>query len=234
MLFHFVCFVSVVLIAVSAVSIGGCSQEKRYEVLTFFFTGVPEPGSELDEAHKAALGEKGVKAKKKKRRLFFQEPKYFIHGPYASRECGKCHADDSARSFQFGGAKTTKTSKSTRKRYGPRLAYPLKKLCVVCHSEKSEHFAKSLQLSMHEPVATGQCVKCHDPHKAKRQYMLQGKNSIDLCARACHTKDNFMDTVVHRKDRKKDCLECHNPHVGKTAQLLRADYDEWQQFDGVN
>jgi len=64
--------------------------------------------------------------------------------------------------------------------------------------------------------------------------MLKGKDSVDLCTTACHAKGEFQKTKAHSKEKEKDCLECHNPHVGKSAQLLRSDYDEWQQFDGVN
>ena len=229
--FHFICIaIATAIIAVSAVSISGCSPETKHEVLTFFFTGVPDPFAELVESDEII----GVKTKKKKRHVFFQEPRYYIHGPYAAGECGKCHSADSAKQFRIGSGKTTKTSTQKRKRFGPRLAYPLEKLCVTCHTDKSETFARSLQLSVHEPAATGMCVKCHDPHRSARQYMLLGKNSVELCTVACHDKDGFQQRGAHRKNQGKDCLECHNPHVGTTAQLLRSDYDEWQQFDGVN
>lgn len=233
-LFHFSGFVvAIVIIAVSIVNINGCSTEARYKTLTFFFTGVPEPWFELAEGDVSIqLLVDDVRARKKRRRVFFQDPKFYLHGPFAAGECEKCHSGESARQFRIGSANTRKTSARSRKRFGPRLAYPLEKLCVTCHSEKSDPFARSLNLIMHEPVAAGMCVKCHDPHKAVRPYMLLRKDTTDLCATACHAEDEFQKTEVHRKEKEKDCLVCHNPHVGKTAQLLRSDFDEWQQFDG--
>lgn len=233
-LFHFSCFVvAMVIVAVSTVSLNGCSTEARYKTLTFFFTGVPVPGSELTEADKSIQFRlDDSRSRKNRRRVFFQEPKFYLHGPFAAGECEKCHSRESARQFRIGGANTRKTSARAKKRFGPRLAYPLEKLCVTCHVEKSDPFARSLNLTMHEPVATGMCVKCHDPHKAVRPFMLKGKDTTDLCATACHAEDGFRKTEIHREEKGKDCLECHNPHVGKTAQLLRSDFDEWQQFDG--
>jgi len=151
-IFHFICIaITTAIIAVSAVGISGCSPETKHEVLTFFFTGVPDPFAELAESDETIA----VKAKKKKRHVFFQEPKFYVHGPYAAGECEKCHSTKSARQFRIGNVKTEKESISKRKRFGPRLAYPLEKLCVTCHSEKTDPFARSLNLSMHEPVATG-------------------------------------------------------------------------------
>ncbi|MCK4951481.1 MAG: hypothetical protein KAS48_06660 [Gammaproteobacteria bacterium] len=221
------------LLLVAGVGASGCSPADRYKVLTFFFTGVPEPGSELekdDETGKILAAK--VRARKK-RNIFFQEPKFYIHGPYGASECEKCHSADSARQFRVGGGvKKESTTRSKSRKFGPRLAYPLEKLCITCHSEKSDSFAKSLHLSVHEPVATGKCTECHDPHKAARQYMLRGKDSIDLCTKACHSIDELLKTAVHRKNKEEDCLDCHNAHVGKTAQLLRSEFDEWSQFDG--
>jgi predicted CXXCH cytochrome family protein len=225
--FRFAWFTVVaMMIALSTVYISGCTPKAKHEVLTFFFTGVPDPFAEPDEDDEVVA----IKIRKKKRQGFFQEPKYFIHGPYAARECGKCHSSELPRQFQFG--KANKTLRPNR--YGPRLAYRPEKLCITCHEDKSDVVARSLGLSVHEPVATGMCVKCHDPHKATRQYMLMGKNTVELCSIACHDNDGFQDRGTHIASKGKDCLECHNPHVGKTEQLLRADYDEWQQFDGIN
>lgn len=215
---------------VSVMSISGCSTQARHEVLTFFFTGVPDPFSESAESGET----KEVKAKKKKRRMLLQEPQFYIHGPYAAGECEKCHSTRSARQFRIGNVKAKEQNAFKRKRFGPRLAYPPEKLCVICHVNKSDTFARSLNLTAHEPAATGMCVKCHDPHKAARPYMLLGKNSVELCTVACHGNDGFQERGTHKKTQGKDCLECHNPHVGKTAQLLRSDFDEWKQFDGVN
>ena len=223
--------VIIILVAFAAIGTSGCSPADRYKVLTFFFTGVPEPGSELekDETTGKALAE--IAPRKKRRRIFYQEPKFYIHGPYAASECEKCHSSDSAKQFRVGSAKKESSSRSKSRRFGPRLAYPLEQLCITCHSEKSADFAKLLHLSVHEPVAKGKCTECHDPHKSKRQYLLKGDDTIDLCTKACHTSDKLLKAAAHVKNKEDDCLECHNAHVGKTAQLLKSDFDEWSQYN---
>lgn len=216
-----------------ALTVSGCSPPVRHKVLTFFFTGVPEPGAVLaSDGSKTTARAEAAGTGKKKRRTYVQEPGFFVHGPYAARECGKCHAADSSSPFQFGGAKTNKSAQSKKTNYGPRLAYPLDKLCITCHNEKSNSVAKSLQLVMHKPVADGECIRCHDQHRSARQYMLRGKDSVELCSTACHAKGKFLATAAHKKDPKADCLDCHNPHMGKTTRLLKVDFDEWQLFDG--
>lgn len=223
------------IITLSTASISGCSPESRYKTLTFFFTGVPEPGSELTDEDESAISRTDVAdAKKQKRHNFYLEPKFYTHGPFAANQCEKCHTSNTDRQFRITDAKSVIDSTKKRKRFGPRLAYPLEKLCISCHSDKSDLVARSLNLAVHEPVATGMCVKCHDPHKSARQYMLLGKDTSDLCATACHSDGELQNTSLHMKEKNKDCLECHNPHVGMTAQLLRSDYDEWQQYDDTN
>jgi predicted CXXCH cytochrome family protein len=82
-------------------------------------------------------------------------------------------------------------------------------------------------------VANGWCVACHNPHRSARQYMLLGKDSVELCT-ACHTKADLLLTTAHQKDPKADCLSCHNPHMGKTAFLLRSTYVEWQIYESTD
>lgn len=60
------------LFCAALASFFGCSQQKRYDVLTFFFDGVPNPG-----------GVKGGPA-----------PVAYVHKPYAENKCGSCHASD--------------------------------------------------------------------------------------------------------------------------------------------
>lgn len=226
--------VVIVLFATSVITISACTPEARYKTLTFFFTGVPEYGSNFSEEDRSIqMRADEARARKLRRRHIFQEPKFFIHGPFGAGECDECHANDSTRSFRIGGVAKAVTTKS-KPGFGSRLALPIDKLCVTCHTDKTDPFARSLNMSMHEPVATGMCVKCHHPHKSPRQYMLTGKNSNDMCATACHTDDGFQETPAHTEDKDRDCLECHNPHIGKTAKLLRSDFDEWKQFDGVD
>ena len=65
---------TVALAAIFCIALGsflGCSQDRRYKVLSFFFDGVPAPG--------------GVRA---------GERTVYQHKPYADGKCGLCHVSD--------------------------------------------------------------------------------------------------------------------------------------------
>lgn len=209
----------------------GCSTEARHRTLTFFFTGVPPPGEE--QAAPKDTGKPAAAATKAKpmRREAFLEPAFFAHGPFGAAQCDKCHAVTASKPFRTVTAQSGKAAGADRARVsvGPRLATPLRELCVTCHADKAHEAAEAQGLWMHGPVANGRCVACHSPHRAARQYMLLGKNNVDLCT-GCHRQPDLVRTVAHQKDPQADCLACHNPHLGRGASLLKAEHDEWRAY----
>jgi predicted CXXCH cytochrome family protein len=223
----------VTLIVAAAAS--GCSQVTRHDVLTFFFTGVPEPGDEA--AREKLVGETrpdvsaAVARKKKLRELRFQQQtRFFMHGPYGAGQCEHCHATTASKPFRTVKAVASDTAAASTPSIGPRLAFPLEELCITCHSEKSPAAAKTNGLWQHEPASKGRCTLCHSPHKSERQYMLHKANNVELCTQ-CHAPKDLQLTVEHNEDPAADCISCHNPHVGVSSSLLRAEYDEWQGFN---
>ena len=208
----------------------GCSTEARYQVLTVFFTGVPAPGEEEVKGKHAKKPAEVAAPSKRPRREFFQEPQFFVHGPYGAGQCDKCHALVASKPFRAEAPEAIKaTPASERKSIGPRLAAPLKEICLTCHGDKAHTVAQAQGLWMHGPVADGWCVACHSPHRAARQYMLLGKNNVELCT-GCHRKPDLLQSAAHHKEPEADCLACHNPHQGKNASLLKAEHDEWHGY----
>lgn len=208
----------------------GCSIETRHKMLTFFFTGVPAPGEEQTKGKQAPIPAETALARKQMRRELFQEPAFFVHGPYGAAQCDKCHTVAASKPFRAEATGATKAAAAPeRKSIGPRLAVPLKELCLTCHGDKASTVAQAQGLWMHGPVANGWCVACHSPHRAARQYMLLGKNTVELC-NGCHRRPDLLQTAVHQKAPEADCLSCHNPHAGKNALLLRAEHDERQVY----
>lgn len=210
---------------------GGCSTQARYEVLTFFFTGVPPPGEQQAAPQGAGKPAGAAPAARRARREFFREPVFFVHGPYGAGRCDKCHAVTASKPFRTAAGKAIEPAGigPARTNIGPRLAAPLKELCLSCHSEKAYAVAEAQGLWMHGPVANGWCVACHNPHRAARKYMLLGKSNVDLCT-GCHRAPELLRTAAHRKEPEADCLTCHNPHQGKSTFLLRVEHDEWRAY----
>lgn len=210
----------------------GCSPDARYKVLTFFFTGVPEPGQQEQQA----VSGKQVAAttiKKKKRKRAIQVSKHFTHGPFGAGQCELCHAVTASKPFRTAQQKTASaTARPSKKNIGPRLAYPVDQICLTCHAEKKSSLAETRGLWMHGPVANGYCVVCHSPHKSKRRFMLLRKDNIELCT-GCHQMDDLLLTSAHSNATDLSCITCHNPHMGITAFLLKTGHDEWQDFESI-
>ena len=227
-----IALLATLLVGVAAVS--GCSQATRYDVLTFFFTGVPKPGEEAAMENQAAgaAPDATLAAKPRQRRelrFLTRAPPFFMHGPYGAGQCERCHATAASKPFRTAATQVKDAEVVQARSIGPRLAFPREELCLTCHSEKSSEVAKAGGLIQHEPVAKGRCVACHSPHKSARQYMLLKADNVELCSQ-CHEHKDLQTIVEHRQDPAADCITCHNPHVGRSSVMLKADYDEWQGF----
>jgi predicted CXXCH cytochrome family protein len=104
-----------------------------------------------------------------------------------------------------------------------RLTIPPQQLCVSCHVQHGDAYARGRGLQQHAPAAAGECTGCHNPHQALRRYMLLGADNRELCA-GCHEPTSL--STVHATDPTQDCIECHNAHAGVTGKLLRSDAPE--------
>lgn len=196
-------------------TLAGCS----HTVLRFFFTGVPEPGTEQTET---AVATAPVEAPKRTRSVIKLEQ--FLHGPYGATACNLCHLD--SRTTIASASKVRSAS-----RPGQQLAYPQETLCTDCHSEKAPAEVAANGLWQHGPAAIGWCTSCHNPHKTNRQYMLTQENNVDMCGQ-CHTEEALQHTSQHASNPEADCTGCHNPHAGRSRFLLKAEYDERESFGG--
>lgn len=210
------------VLACLLVAVGCATPEARQEVLTFFFTGVPDPDeiSQTDDLRTLSPAERREAMRRARARANFREPTLYAHGPAAADECTVCHKPVSGR-------------ESDTRRIGPHMVAAINQLCTSCHDDKDRAFAESLSLVAHPVAGDGRCVLCHDPHRSGLEFMLKGDEPSGTC-RGCHAEGKVAGApggAVHRTQTASDCIECHNPHFGKTSRLLRADLDEWQLYD---
>ncbi len=191
----------------------GCSQQTKYKVLTFFFTGVPSPGEErtvLEKKRKTPV----IGTARRKREV--RPVEFFAHGPYAAKKCFFCHnSEESTEGSSFGIGKA-------KRRITLGFTAPMKELCIECHTRKSPDSAASKDLWLHGPVAFGVCTICHDSHKSKYRFLLR-VGPDETCIQ-CHPEESIMNKTEH--DGSEGCISCHNPHFGKDRMLLKRDYDE--------
>ena len=208
--------------------LAGCSAKTKHEVLTFFFTGVPEP----DQVYVTSSGNVVTLPPRKNKRRRVPAPTDYTHGPYAARQCQQCHTTGNTSSFRTWDNNTSKAGvrkNKGRQRISGKLVMPIDKICITCHESQSETRIGAVALKLHEPVEKGLCYQCHHPHQSTRQYMLRKDSNIVLC-HGCHKEEELMVTTIHQENSQTDCVQCHNPHQGKTALLLKADFDEWDRY----
>jgi len=223
-------------LALLLLAAAGCDREANYEVLTFFFTGVPpleEEGTLGDAEGPRLTAQERAQQRKieilRQRRAELRRALKWAHGPYAAEECDRCHALASSLSFRGGSTTGTSTVPALQDVRG-RLAAPIEELCISCHVEKSVESQVPKTVSIHGPVANGLCTTCHSPHQSARPYLLLRTDNIELCTE-CHDSTGLRErSPEHQRAPDKDCVACHNPHLGNTAMLLRAEYDEWKSY----
>jgi len=104
-----------------------------------------------------------------------------------------------------------------------------KKLCESCHLEISPDVYETISNAKvhHEPVAKGECNKCHAPHGSPVASLLKGKG-INLCGE-CHVDlayDIAESKNLHGPVKTGDCNECHNVHGSAFSRLLVRSFPE--------
>jgi predicted CXXCH cytochrome family protein len=89
-------------------------------------------------------------------------------------------------------------------------------LCFQCHEE--EIFTKKHQ---HGPVASGDCIACHQPHASKNEKLLIApKEKGQLCFE-CH--ENVKKQLARKNSHapvEEDCSICHDPHSSESRFQL--------------
>lgn len=123
----------------------GCSVDRHYRTLSFFFDGVPNP-----EAKAAAQGASGVTAAMR------ASATYTVHRPFAEERCGECHRGQ----LEFRGLdsrvclKCHEGEKTRHARmHGPVAAGE----CLWCHLPH-----ESAEAHLLRKAARQTCVQCHD------------------------------------------------------------------------
>jgi len=107
---------------------------------------------------------------------------------------------------------------------------PIVSLCLECHQDDFKDTV------VHGPVASGDCVACHDPHASDEPKLL--REPIPALCWRCHdkgqtdaagiplppTKPLFENSkaTLHPPFAEGGCNDCHRPHASAEARLLTA------------
>jgi predicted CXXCH cytochrome family protein len=181
--------VGAVLLIGLATLVLSCDEAGRHQMLTFFFDGVPPTGPQNAEQQLARSNLQELQTGE-------QKPTWYSHEPI--KNCLNCHQK------QRTGRFSTQT----------RLIAQPPKLCYKCHSD----FTTSAPY-VHGPVAVGQCLFCHNPHRSKNKHLLN-QPEPKLCF-LCHDSSMIELIPAHLTQQTSACTDCHNPHAAWTKALLK-------------
>lgn len=160
----------------------GCSVQKHYDLLSFFFDGVPDP-------RLVASGADAVRFAKETGGVFY------THLPYAQEQCGACHTDLSGESItSVDSAVCLKCHASVVDAY-PMMHGPVAAgACLFCHAPHESTIAPLIRVAgpqlcsqCHGPTFMGaptspvhadlqrDCRDCHGGHGGSARYFLVDK-----------------------------------------------------------
>lgn len=129
-----------------------------------------------------------------------------LHGPVAAESCTDCHVAPPAGQ----GAMMTLAKGATKDNTAP--------LCINCHEDVGERLKEA---HVHGPVASGDCISCHDAHGSAFPLFLPAAKT-DTCL-LCH---DTIGTALKEKARHApaaaNCGTCHDPHASPNPGQLRA------------
>jgi predicted CXXCH cytochrome family protein len=172
--------------------LSGCDPVTRYKVTSTIFDGVPSypPPEQFCQEY----AEKKVETEKAaaQQQAMKKGPTGSSHVPYQEKQCDDCH--DKAKE---GG-----------------LVLPKKELCFACHA----NFVKGTYV--HGPVATADCLACHEPHLSTFPKLLKA-SSVKICE-TCH-REKRITVGLHDRVAAQQllCVDCHDPHYGNMQFFLK-------------
>lgn len=162
-------------------------QASFHNLLTLFFDGVPPLEDEMIEVGPVHTEPNAPDMRK------LPEVNWCTHAPL--KDCVRCHGNRQQESF----------SREVQ------LTARVPALCYACHTAL---MPTSLKGWVHGPVAVGQCLVCHEPHKTKYQHLL--REQIPALCYSCHLEMDSESTPDNVKKSHSQCNDCHSGHTGLT------------------
>jgi len=182
-----------------ALAWAGCSvTTENYELLSFFFDGVPDPNAPMLPGASAAQ--------------IRQSPTYSSHAPFEEDRCAECHE----RRFNLGPADSEICLKchadvpneqplmhgpvaavaclwchtAHESPYQALLKGPPRDVCTTCHDEA---LLSAARVPEHAPESTASCLDCHSGHGGTVRHFLHPAATADA-QRATGSRDEGEST----------------------------------------
>jgi len=166
--------IALLLLVMPALVLLGCSTQKNYKVLSFFFDGVPDPNAPqpvlVSQTSGNGPGASGpVEARK------------YQHQPYAEKKCAACHTADQKHLTSLSAPELClKCHTNVVNRYAVMHGPVSVGQCLWCHeahASNQEHLLKSTGAEL--------CLQCHDRHLLPDD--TPGHRAEEAICLDCHT-----------------------------------------------
>lgn len=220
-------FISILIGFVLSIS---CTPQKKYEILSFFFDGVPEPtitdivettdSTTISNSNRVVVSEKA--------------PTEFIHVPYLEKNCESCHDQERVgqlveqqpnlcyichenfnNSFDklhgpVQAGYCTSCHLPHRSKYSKLLVKAGQNLCFECHDQEIISEGK-----IHKDIGNASCTSCHDPHGGINTNLMAKGTCLN-----CHNDYKNQFEYVHGPVAAGFCNTCHDSHNSQKENLL--------------
>ncbi len=179
------------MVIVIVMCLCSCSRVTRHKVLSTIFDGVPSLPP-VEEIIAEYQAEHPGQPTQEDAQAAAQSDNGSRHKPFSEKDCEGCHA--------FGK--------------GTGLKLPREKLCLSCHTD----FIRGP--FVHGPVAVGDCLACHLPHKSENPALLT--LAKDRLCENCHQERRLARRMHNRvSEHGLSCAQCHDPHDGDASYFLK-------------
>ena len=215
------------IVVILPVIIVRCTPEKKFQVLSIFFDGVPDPNKKTEVTTVATSDTAGLAVKN-------VEPDSYVHKPYDEDKCESCHERGFSNSLIKPQPELCYTChEDFRTKYQTLHAPVSSGYCTACHHQ---HMAKNKKLliresqniclfchenkqvfknKLHSKIGDQNCIECHSPHGGDNRGLL-----IDGSCYNCHEEFNSKYNFLHGPVASGNCTACHSSHAAKSPKLL--------------
>lgn len=176
-------------LALGFLALASCGPTERHRMMTFFFDGVPPLPGQVADSSRYDVNSPDTTGEG-------GAGGWTVHEPL--KDCTQCHASRQRARF----------SREVQ------LVEQTPQLCFRCHTDYA-----NLSGWVHGPVATGECLFCHEPHKTRNAALLTAPVP-DLCYR-CHDREALALIENHTEASYANCMRCHEGHAAPARWLLR-------------
>ncbi len=127
----------------------------------------------------------------------------YAHAPAVNYLCTSCHKQKDNIGHKYN------------------IAQHVGELCFDCHLENQESWEDAKY--RHEPLDSGNCDKCHNPHSSPNLMFL--RKPVNKICMGCH-KDKEIRAMQSKNSACKSsesklCVDCHTPHATNQPFFLK-------------